>query len=272
MRANLFILLLLLSGSCYAQAPVDALVNAEKSFAALAANTTTRGAFLYYLDSSSVVFNQGKILNGYTRWSRDITENNSLLLWRPEFAVLSASGDFGCTMGPSEYRPDRAVQTTGHFGHFASLWHRSKGGKWSVLCDIGVQHGDPAADDNRVVKKALQRAGSTLPDTAEAAVREKQLIEAIKAGRKDLLKEYSAPDAWILLAGRQPLRSREMDEFDETVSGRYLFEPAAGHWLSPAGDMLVSYGKTTANGKAANYMWVWIADRGKWQLMMMVMN
>lgn len=271
MRTSLFVLLLL-SRICHAQAPVDALVSAEKGFAALAAKTTTRGAFLYYLDSSSVVFNQGKIMNGYARWSRDIPEDNSLLLWRPELAVLSASGDFGCTVGASEYRPDRSAQAAGQFGHFASLWHRSAGGRWSVLCTIGVQHSDPAADENRVVRKVLQRAGSMSLDIAEAAAREGQLIEGIKAGRSDLLKQYSAPDAWILLEGRQPVRSREMDDFDAVVPGRYLFEPAAGRWLSPAGDMLVSYGRTTANGKAANYLWVWVAERGKWQLMMMVMN
>ncbi|MBE7169585.1 MAG: hypothetical protein INR73_03300 [Williamsia sp.] len=271
MRSNLFLLCLLLQSMCYAQPAVDALLNAERSFASTAASTSTRKAFLGFLDSSSIVFSQGEILNGYTRWSRDIPEDSSLLLWRPRFAVLSASGDFGCTMGPSEYRPDRAAQTAGHFGHFASLWHRSKTGRWTVLCDIGIHHNDPAPDEERVVRRALQPAGGVRADTAEVTEREQEFIEAYKSGKRGLLKEYSVPDAWILVNDRQPVHSREMDDFDETVLGHYQFEPV-GRWLSPAGDMLVSYGKTTANQKKANYMWVWIADRGKWQLMMMVMN
>lgn len=96
-------------------------------------------------------------------------------------------------------------------------------------------------------------------------------MQAYRAGGKDLLKEYSTPEALILLAGRQPVRSREIDDFDETVLGHYQFEPA-GHWFSASGDMLVSYGTTLFSQKKANYMWVWIADRDKWQLMMMVMN
>lgn len=271
MRYMLSILFLLFAGASFAQPPIDALINAERSFAALAARTSTRRAFLSFLDSNSIVFTQGEIRNGYTRWSRELPEDSSLLLWRPEFAVLSASGDFGCTMGPSEYRANRAGNAASHYGHFASLWHRNRSGSWKVLCDIGVHHSDPAAEENRVVKRLLDRAGSTRLDTAAAPAREQAFLQACKAGGKDLLKEYSAPDAWILVAGRQPLRSREMDDFDETVPGHYQFEPA-GHWFSPAGDMLVSYGSTLSNQKKANYMWVWIAERGKWQLMMMVMN
>ena len=271
MRTTLSVLLILLSIVCPAQPPIDALINAERSFAALAARTSTSRAFLSFLDSNSIVFSQGEIRNGYMRWSRDIPEDSSLLLWRPEFALLSASGDFGCTMGPSEYRENRITATAGRYGHFASLWHRNRSGGWKVLCDIGVRHSDPAGEENRVIRRTLERGAGTRFDTLAAPQREQAFLQACKAGQRDLLKAFSAPDAWILLAGRQPVRSREMDDFDEAVPGHYTFEPA-GHWFSPAGDMLVSYGSTTANQKKANYMWVWVADRGKWQLMMMVMN
>lgn len=99
MRSILFVLFILLSIALYAQPPVDALVNAERSFAALTAGTSTRRAFLSFLDSNSIVFSQGEIRNGYMRWSRDIPEDSSLLLWRPEFAVLSASGDMLVSYG-----------------------------------------------------------------------------------------------------------------------------------------------------------------------------
>src|SRR4051794_23081604 len=81
-----------------AQNKMNELVNAEKNFAALSKERTTKAAFVAFLDSNSIVFRNGAIMNGFDTWSKR-TEDSSLLLWGPDFAVLSASGDFGVTSG-----------------------------------------------------------------------------------------------------------------------------------------------------------------------------
>src|SRR5687768_11338279 len=82
---------------------VAQVIATEKRFAQYAADYNTRDAFLQFMDSNAVVFNEGKILNAKEVWS-SFTPSSVKLTWQPAFAGISHSGDLGFTTGPWQLR------------------------------------------------------------------------------------------------------------------------------------------------------------------------
>jgi hypothetical protein len=49
---------------------IDALIQAEKNFAAYSVANSTKEAFLKFLDSAGIIFDKGKPANGVTTWKK----------------------------------------------------------------------------------------------------------------------------------------------------------------------------------------------------------
>src|ERR1700751_1889560 len=86
-----------------AQRNIEGLVTAEKRFAAYSVINGTKDAFLKFLDSSGIVFNQGKAISGIELWSKR-EKGTGILNWRPHYAGISLSGDLGFTTGPWTFK------------------------------------------------------------------------------------------------------------------------------------------------------------------------
>src|SRR4249919_2489295 len=82
-----------------AQRNIDGLLTAERKFVAYSVINGTKDAFLKFLDSSGIVFNQGKAVNGIEVWTKR-EKKPGVLNWRPHYAGISLSGDLGFTTGP----------------------------------------------------------------------------------------------------------------------------------------------------------------------------
>ena len=106
------------------QSPLMQVVNSEKSFAAYAGSTGISEAFLKYFDDSAIVFERGQILNGKEVW-RQRKLNSMELKWYPEFAEVAASGDFGYTTGPSEFRVRKGSEKPDHKGISAAYGEKT---------------------------------------------------------------------------------------------------------------------------------------------------
>lgn len=70
MKKLISILFFMTAYQLNAQKNIDSLINAEKSFAAYSVEHGTKDAFLKFLDSNGVVFEQGKAINGIEAWSK----------------------------------------------------------------------------------------------------------------------------------------------------------------------------------------------------------
>src|SRR5258708_25344796 len=79
-----------------AQRTIDGLINAEKSFAAYSVAHGTKDAFLKFADSAGIAFDQGKPVHAIETWNKR-EKRPGVLNWQPEYAEISASGDFGFT-------------------------------------------------------------------------------------------------------------------------------------------------------------------------------
>ena len=127
------------------------MVNAEKAFAADASARNTRDAFLAALADDGLVFAPGPT-NGKRVWeARPV--GGARLEWAPEVAEIAGSGELGYSSGPWRYTAAGADKPSA-FGHFFTIWKKQADGKWKVLLDHGINHGQTPFPD-----KVLRRGG-----------------------------------------------------------------------------------------------------------------
>ena len=143
------------SFSVFAQSDSTAiqLAQKEREFSQSAATRGFIGAFLDYFDDSCVAFypqpeNAKHALTGEP-------ESQASLIWRPTFVEVSASGDFGFTTGPSEYRAGGVKDSTVYYGHFVSVWKKNGDGKWKVILDVGSSYPKSEKKEEKFVAKEL---------------------------------------------------------------------------------------------------------------------
>ena len=122
----LLIAALFTGGLVMAQKGIDPMIRAEKNFAAHSVAHGTKEAFLAYLDSAGIVFENGKPVNGIQTWQQRASRPN-LLNWWPDAAEVAASGDFGYTTGPWTLQPTRqdTIVARGRFRH-SGRWRTSR--------------------------------------------------------------------------------------------------------------------------------------------------
>ena len=126
------------SATMSAQSPLESMVKAEKAFAKMATDESTKRAFVHYLSDSSIVFQPGPVA-GKPHWE-GAGDERDWLTWEPEFADISQAGDMGYTTGPFEYRSDRKDEKPAGTGHFLSIWKNDPAQGWKVMLDIGIGH------------------------------------------------------------------------------------------------------------------------------------
>src|SRR6478672_12161893 len=99
MKRSILFLFAFYSLQACAQKKIGQLIQVEKDFAAYSVAKNTKAAFLTYLDSSGVVFENGKAVNGIATWNKREVRPG-VLNWHPQFAEISASGNLGYATGP----------------------------------------------------------------------------------------------------------------------------------------------------------------------------
>ena len=129
--------LMLISPGISATEPAPAresLIATERAFAARAAATGNRTAFLEVLADDSVVFHPDPV-NGRVWWTAR-PERKAKLLWAPDFVVVASSGELGLSTGPWIFIDEKGTEVAA--GRFTSIWKREGGGPWKLLLDHGI--------------------------------------------------------------------------------------------------------------------------------------
>ena len=151
------------------------LVAAERAFAADASARTTRAAFLAYLAEDGLVFEPGPT-SGKRVWEAR-KEDKAKLEWAPELAEVSPSGDLGYTSGPWRYTPAGAEKPV-TFGHYFTVWRKDADGKWKVLIDHGVSHGEVAFPETVLRRGGLSMGSAPTWPVGAAELRSADLVPA----------------------------------------------------------------------------------------------
>lgn len=113
------------------------IVETEKAFAKMAAETGVADAFGFYADENAVISRGREIIKGKDAIKAFYEENlkpGTVLEWTPDF--VDVSGDLGYTWGKYTHRlTDSTGVVTESHGVFHTVWKRQADGTWRFVWD-----------------------------------------------------------------------------------------------------------------------------------------
>jgi ketosteroid isomerase-like protein len=251
-------------------ADAEAVVAAERAFAADALATGLDASFLKWSTEDAVMIADGgarlarEVLNPHARFDR----NAPSLVWWPNWAGISKSGDLGFTTGPVEVGGVRS-------GHYFTIWERQADGGWKWVYDGGVAADAVEAPGPEIAPDILPTSVlfSASPDAAMSEVRTVEAVLAASALRDQRQAHLSllAPDGRLYAAPLAPAIGAE--QFATTLGAwphALELSPPFGGGASDAGDMVWTYGRALwteddAPG-AGHYVHVWQKRTRGWVL------
>lgn len=249
-----------------AAAETDVLVRAEAIFADDVAALGVRDGFLRHLAGEAVVFRP--LPTAARAWFEAQQAPDFTLAWRPWYAEIAGSGDFGYTIGPWTSRPLAEGARPDTYGFYATVWIKDAGGEWCVLADHGVPTGELAKVRDEVATLGAQRAGP-ISGTYLMNTRYQSLLEAalrLPSAQADAAVEveraWLAEDVLALRSGREPLQGdAAAKQIADAELGGAL--PALTV-MAASGDLGMSLGGEPGRG-AYLRLWRHHAEAG-WQL------
>jgi hypothetical protein len=189
--------------------------------------------------------------------------------WRPAYAGIARSGDFGFTTGPFQSRAHEGQI----IGHYFTVWRRQRDGGWKWIFDGGTDVADAgpivAADaDIPALAVARNGAGSAQAALAQVARIETQIATG-NALPNEALARFLADDARVNRAGAAAAAGREagaaLIAADHGVGFTSLQREA-----SSAGDMVFSLGEVRDQQDGAErlryYARIWQLRPEGWRL------
>ena len=283
MKLVLLISALLIRSVSFAQPneTLQSLVNAEKAFAQISKDKSTKDAFSTYMSDSGFIFQAGPVL-GKKFW-QEAEQGTDLLTWEPIFADISSSGDLGYTTGPWEFRAKRDDTNPAAGGYYVSVWKKEIN-DWKVALDIGISY--PLALSQT---ETFHFSSPSLPSKAnDSKILKKELLdkeqefinEQINSGWSAYNKFIKA-DTRIYRPGSFPFitteqRNKLFSETDKKFS--YQVTDAI---VASSGDLGYVYGKAIieiikeGNTKSlnGNYLRIWKKENGaNWKIALDLVN
>lgn len=252
------------------------LVEAERSFALYAAAHGTREAFLKYLADDSIIFRPRPV--NAREWYSEHTEDSGFLSWKPAYAEISYSGDFGYTTGPWEFRSDPGDAGPESVGHYVSVWKKGEDGEWRVVLDLGNVYDAPAPKTEGVetrtgsVPEGARYSNVDVDQEREVLLETDRLFsqEVEGAGLVAAYMSFSTDDVCYYRMGARPVKGKNkvrkaLMDADTTVT----WDPIAAG-LSTAGDLGYTYGtiESALGGPegaagALSYLRIWRIEAGR---------
>lgn len=270
MKKIIFALLLLICFSANAQKGIKALINAERSFASFTVANGIKNGFLQFLDSTGVIFPGSSAQNGIAFHSKG-PASPAILNWAPEYAVVSASGDFGFTTGP--YHLKRSAQDSiGGRGQYSSVWHMTEKGEWKFLADMGTRYTDPRDLPLTVAEMDLGKINTEIFSMDDVISIEKKLNQQLHEKGASALNEYLTAQSWFNINGKIPaFGTRTITENMSGLPANISFEYVNGG-IASSKDLSYTYGTLSNNNKTHPYMRVWTKQKTGWVLLLQVIS
>lgn len=265
------------------EAPVNSLVEAERSFSKCSVDKGIREAFLAYLADDAVVFRPGPT-NGKKLYAAR-PESTSQLIWKPVYAELSRSGDFGFTTGPYEFRRQPSDKEPAGCGHYVSIWKKAASGAWKVAVDVGIDHPGPNPSPAEVFRGPESAGRFTKIDAAHEGgilmVLDRGLSgRAEKTGAAEAILDKADDDLRLYRPGAFPCIGKEASaEGLKKTALPKTWTPEEAQ-VSSAGDLGYTLGTGTfapapgsAEGGRFAYFRIWKKNKaGEWRILLDLIN
>jgi ketosteroid isomerase-like protein len=282
MKTSLFFLFVCCFINTNSQTPpnVEPLIKVELAFRDMAKTKNTREAFLHFLADSSVMFREGKTVNGKKLYESN-KPDSTLLWWAPDYSDIALSGDFGFNTGHWHFYRKRTDSIPSAIGHFATIWVKQADGNWKAALDIGISYPKPDMEYPLHFSKKPITANRILNADSE-----KELLDIenrfINLFKKDPLSAYTSnlsSEARILIDGQKPyLNPVEINSYLKNLNNNVQEFHPINILIAPSGDIGCVYGlakisasKTdvTRNTQVA-YIHVWKFENDGWKIVLEV--
>jgi ketosteroid isomerase-like protein len=262
-------------GRVRAEGALDAVLAADRAFAAQAAESGAQAAFLDHLAPDGVLFRPTAV-NG-REWLRTHEEASGRLEWSPAAGAISCDGSLAVTLGPWSYRQETAAAN----GHYLTVWRREATGVWDVVLDHGIEDAPGATTASQAPAQFAVNwadtagrpcdSGGEASDLADA---DDKLNEAIRTkGLDAALRRFAESTGLMLRDGHAPAAPTADWPRDESDIGSKLDAITRGTHAAPGSDMGYTYGELSTRGKRkgpgdvrAVFIRVWARDGRAWRL------
>lgn len=242
----------------------EAVVHAERAFAAEVSAKGFKKGFLAFAADDAVLFQPG-VVNARASLGAlpDAPPENPPLDWWPEWAGMAASGDFGFTTGPASI-PVR----------YFTVWRKQADGSWKWIYDGGPGLRELMPGGASVTPSYLpaSTAGteSAKKALAEIAPLETRLALASTADARRALAALLAPEALVASSGHAGAAGQEHQAAALAARPASLqLHPLKGE-ASSAGDMAFTYGdaRWTRDDQPrwGHYVRIWQKRTEGWRL------
>lgn len=249
--------------------PLQKLVETEKAFAKTSETKGTKAAFLEFLADDGITFNPTET-NGKLFW-QNRPASDSWLDWSPEWADVSADGNFGYTTGGWSFYQKGKKGEASAFGEYLTIWKKQSDGNFKAILDIGISHEKPINQTTNL--KSPVDAG-----TGERKVKKGIKMDALTdIFSKELLSQgffnYYADDVVALRDGSETFYGKTnafigLEKSDKNFPPKSFLNFKAD--VSPMyGNMMFSKGmyQLTHKDKSVsrwNFVQIWKYRNGKW--------
>nr|WP_299342843.1 nuclear transport factor 2 family protein [Allomuricauda sp.] len=237
------------------------LVENEFTFAQLTSSTSIKEGFLSFLAEDGIIF-RGDFVIGKAFYEPQ-EPTSDILSWKPVFADISRSGDFGYTTGPFEIRTSEASVEPDGYGEYVSIWEGKPDGTWKVAFDLGIFYGNSGMSFPDIV----------FPDNFPLKVnidwdKEKLRNELIEVDAffgtisatenlKNAYDRFLAEDTRLLRNGSIPFATpEEVNMLVNDATQKPTFELVDAD-VSKIGDMGYTFGFTDLEGLRRPYLHIW---------------
>jgi ketosteroid isomerase-like protein len=266
------VILFFLGQSLVAQKGIDNLIQAEKNFAAYSVAHSTKEAFEQFIDSNSIMFDNGKPLKATEFWNKR-QKNAAMLNWQPQYAEISGSGDFGYTTGPWTVRPTKDDTIVAR-GQYITVWHINKDGDWKFLVDLGISNTlTNTVEYARIIDMPKQQEDSkAIPHISQLVAAENDFNRLFEQNKPKAYKTWLSGESILNRNGSLPAVN-SADRRNIIDSTPAVIKYTMNGWgISPVPDMGYTYGTTVINDKTENYLRIWRREESGWKIAVEVLR
>ena len=267
---------------------LQSLVESERAFARVSADSGMRKAFMNYLADEAIIFHPEPV-RGKERYVNS-PEVPGMLIWQPAFADVSRDGKMGYTTGPWEFRQESKSDSADAYGDYISVWKKQDDNSWKVVIDVGISHPHPgydlrivtletehpAVNPGQKMKQSPKINGSALLELDQTFSNQAEGL-----GIQMAFQSYASPEVRLYRDNSFPLVGLEFSlTYLSDFTGMYRWTPQAADIASSA-DMGYTYGTgeyltETVDSLAVerfSYLRIWKIDHeGDWKLTLEVTN
>ena len=252
------------------QKNIDGLISAEKNFAAYSVAHTTKEAFLKFLDSTGVVFEGGRAVNGLEAWTKK-EARPGILNWHPQFAEIAGNGEFGYTTGPWTFQPKTIADSVVARGQYTTVWGITKDGEWKFLVDLGVNN-LPSTDSSETQPIAGEKTSTSPIDLKSMVKAEEAFIRAFKKNPRTAYTSFLSEKSILNRNGHLPATTSSAQSLVIASTPAFFSFTIHKSVCAKSGDLGYVYGAVTIQDKTDNFLHIWRREKNGWKLALEVLR